>query len=95
MAEKWLEVTVKLTPYNRDQVRTAIEALGAMINQFKELQTEEEIGEHVARINGYCYALVNMDVLDAAQVNGKIMDTVTLAAACREKELERKWDNDN
>lgn len=87
MAEQWLEVTAKITPHNREQVRTAIETLGALINQFKTLQTEEEIGEHVAHINGYCYALVNMDVLDAAQVNTKIRDVVIQAAASRENEI--------
>lgn len=89
MAEQWLEVTAKVTPQNREQVRLAIEALGELINEFKTLQTEEEIGEHVARINGYCYALVNMDVLDEDQANGKIADTVTLAAACRVNEIKQ------
>lgn len=89
MAHIELEITAKVSKYNREEVRATVGALGKMLNEFKKLQTEEEIGEHVARINGYCYAMVNMGVLNEEQANGEIRKVVTMAAAGRAEELRK------
>ena len=63
-------------------------------NQFKEINTQEGIDEHVARINGYAYALVNMDVITEETANTQVAYAACAAAAARQEELERlkgKW----
>lgn len=63
MQVKQIQIKAKVTPHNTKQVAEAMAALGDLIRQFKEINTQEGIDEHVARINGYAYALVNMDVI--------------------------------
>lgn len=64
MAIQNIQIKAKVTPHNTRQVAAAMAALGDLIGQFKGMNTQEQIDEHVARINGYAYALVNMDVIE-------------------------------
>lgn len=69
-------------------------ALGDLIRQFKEINTQEGIDKHVARINSYAYALVNMDVITEETANTQVAYVACAAAAARQEELERlkgKW----
>lgn len=94
MQVKQIQIKAKVTPHNAKQVAEAMAALGDLIRQFKEINTQEEIDEHVARINGYAYALVNMDVIAEETANTQVAYAACAAAAARQEELERlkgKW----
>lgn len=94
MAIKNIQIKAKVTPHNAKQVAAAMAGLGDLIGQFKGMNTQEQIDEHVARINGYAYALVNMDVIEEKTANKEIAYAACMAAAARQEELERlqtKW----
>ena len=83
MQTKNIQIKAKATPHNAKQVAAA-----------KELDTQEQINGQVARINGYAYALVNMDVIEEKTANTEVMYAACMAAAARQEELEglrRKW----
>lgn len=94
MQVRQIQIKAKVTPHNAKQVAEAMAGLGDLIGQFKELDTQEQIDEHVARINGYAYALVNMDVIEEKTANTEVAYAACMAAAARQEELERlmgKW----
>ena len=94
MQVKQIQIKAKVTPHNEKQAAEAMAGLGNLISQFKEIHTQEGIDEHVARINGYAYALVNMDVIAEEIANTKVAYAACAAAAVRQEELERlkeKW----
>lgn len=94
MQVRQIQIKAKVTPHNAKQVAEAMAGLGDLIGQFKGLDTQEQIDEHVARINGYAYALVNMDVIEEKTANKEIAYAACMAAAARQEELEglrRKW----
>ena len=75
---------------NAKEVAAAMAGLGDLIKQFEQIKTPEEIDEHIARINGYAYALVNMDVITEETANRKVAYAAVAAAAARHAELCRK-----
>ena len=94
MSIKNIQIKAKVTPHNAKQVATAMAGLGDLIGQFNNMKIQEQIDEHVARINGYAYALVNMDVIEEKTANKEIAYAACMAAAARQEELEglrRKW----
>lgn len=94
MSIKNIQIKAKATPHNAKQVAAAMAGLGDLIGQFNNMKTQEQIDEHVARINGYAYALVNMDVIEEKTANREIAYAACMAAAARQEELEglrRKW----
>lgn len=94
MQTKNIQIKAKATPHNAKQVAAAMAGLGDLVGQFKELDTQEQINGQVARINGYAYALVNMDVIEEKTANTEVMYAACMAAAARQEELEglrRKW----
>lgn len=94
MQVKQIQIKAKVTPHNAKQVAEAMAGLGDLISQFKKIHTQEGIVEHVARINGYAYALVNMDVIAEETANTQVAHAACAAAAARQEELERlkgKW----
>ena len=84
-----LEIKAKVKN-NAKEVAAAMAGLGDLIKQFEQMKTPEEIGEHIARINGYAYALVNMDVITEETANRKVAYAAAAAAAARHAELCRK-----
>lgn len=94
MSMQNIQIKAKVTPHNAKQVAAAMAGLGDLIGQFKSMKTQEQIDEHVARINGYAYALVNMDVIEEKTANTEVAYAACMAAAARQEELEglrRKW----
>ena len=89
MSIKNIQIKANVTPHNTKQVAAAIAGLGDLIGQFKELDTQEQINEHVTRINGYAYVLVNMDVIEEKTANTEVAYAACMAAATRQEELER------
>ena len=66
--------------------------------QVRQIQIKAKVTPHnakqVARINGYAYALVNMDVITEKTANTEVAYAACTAAAVRQEELERlkgKW----
>lgn len=84
-----LEIKAKVKN-NAKEVAAAMAGLGDLIKQFEQMKTPEEIDEHIARINGYAYALVNMDVITEETANRKVAYAAVAAAAARHAELCRK-----
>ena len=84
-----IEITATATPHNVKQVAEAMLGLNDLIGQFEEKNTQEEIDRHIARINGYAYALVNMDVITEDTANTKVAHAACASAAARREELER------
>lgn len=80
---KVLEIKAKCNEHNKEQVICTIASLRDLITDFSKQKTEEEIGAHIARINGYTYALVNMDVITEETANGEIAFSVMMMAAAR------------
>ena len=94
MSIKNIQIKAKVTPHNAKQVAAAMAGLGDLKGKFNNMKTQEQIDEHVARINGYAYALVNMDVIEEKTANKEIAYAACMAAAARQEELEglrRKW----
>lgn len=75
---------------NAKEVAAAMAGLGDLIKQFEQMKTPEEIDKHIACINGYAYALVNMDVITEETANRKVAYAAVAAAAARHAELCRK-----
>lgn len=90
-----VEIKATASEHNKEQVAAAMAGLGDLFDKYNKCQTVAEVGEHIARINGYCYALVNMGVLEEKEVNGKIAEAAVLAAVEREQEIEGKRRNGN
>lgn len=90
MAIQNIQIKAKVTPHNTRQVAAAMAALGDLIGQFKGMNTQEQIDEHVARINGYAYALVNMDVIEEKTANTEVAYAACMAAAARQEDLDRR-----
>lgn len=84
-----LEIKAKVKN-NAKEVAAAMAGLGDLIKQFEQMKTPEEIDEHIARINGYAYALVNMDVITEETANRKVAYAAVAAASARHAELCRK-----
>lgn len=61
--------------------------LGLLFEEFDELETEVAVNEQVARINGYCAALVNMDAMDEKTANTAVREAVARKASRRIMEL--------
>lgn len=94
MQVRQIQIKAKVTPHNAKQVAEAMAGLGDLIEQFKGMNTQEEIDAHIARINGYAYALVNMDAITEETANTQVAYAACAAAAVRQEELERlkgKW----
>lgn len=83
-----IEVEAKVTPFNRLEVASSMEALGGLFADFGKCKNQEEIGCHISRINGYIAALVNMGVIDEDDANGKLREATLLAAAARDRAIE-------
>lgn len=79
--KKELHITANATEHNYNQVAVSMAGLNDLFNKFNVLETEEEVVGNLAQINGYVYALVNMDVLDEAEANEKIRPAAIDAAA--------------
>lgn len=75
---------------NAKEVAAAMAGLGDLIKQFEQMKTPEEIDGHIARINGYAYALVNMDVITEETANRKVAYAAVAAAEARHAEICRK-----
>lgn len=88
MQVRQIRIKVKVTPHNTKQVVKAMAGLDDLIGQFNNMKTQEQINEHVARINGYAYALVNMDVIEEKTANTAVAYAACMAAK-RQEELER------
>ena len=59
-------------PGNEEATAAAVGGLVSMLQEFDEKNTDTEINEHITRINGYVYALVNVGILDEEQANGSL-----------------------
>lgn len=91
-----LEIKVKKNRYHEARVMATLQTLQEMFNDFQKFTTENEVMEHVTRLNGYTAAMVNLDVLYEEEVNTKVRDAIVSAAAARIVQLrERNGRNGN
>lgn len=77
-----------MVPGMEEEIHASMQALVEMIGDFKDTKNEAEVQEHLARINGYAYALVNMGILEEKVVNGQLGIAVVTVAANRAEWLE-------
>lgn len=76
-----LELKVRAFPGNVEGTQAAVEGLVDMFRDFGKKNTDTEINEHITRINGYVYALVNVGILDEEQANGSLRSAACMLAA--------------
>lgn len=84
-----IDIKAKVKSNGKD-VAAAMEGLGDLFKQFEQMNTPEEIEAHIARVNGYAYALVNMDVITEEAANKKVAYAAVAAAAARHAEICKK-----
>ena len=83
-----VQITANVTRFNRKQAAAAMGDITCLFAEFENCKTPEEIGNQVARINGYLRALVNLEILDTEQANGEIREAAVIAAAIQEGKIE-------
>ncbi len=81
------QIKAKMQPHNVKEVTASMAALGDLIGEFEKLNTQEEIDHQISRINGYTYALVNMDVITQETANTQVAGAVLTAAGIRQVKL--------
>ena len=82
-----VEITAKANRHNHSQVAAAMAGLAELFDEFAEAKTEAAVWEQVGRINGYCAALVNMDVMTEETANTKVREAAFKKANYRIMEL--------
>lgn len=83
-----LNIKARVFPGNEKATQAAVGGLLDMFKGFDKKNSDTEINEHITRINGYVYALVNVGILEEEQANGSMRSAVCMLAAGRMAQLE-------
>lgn len=83
-----MDIKARALPGNEEATAAAVGGLVDLFHEFDKMNTDVQINEHITRINGYVYALVNVGIIDEEQANGSLRKAACIMAADRTAHLE-------